>query len=352
MRHIFQLGYPGPVGGANTEAYHTIRLWREAGWDVTLIPTWSCSPDWEAKMNALGVQTVHALPRQLGRVPGLPGSIVLGMCNSHFAEELPALKRLECRTVWVSCMVCFLRRESETYAEYGPPDFLVFQSEYQRSVLEPKYVRVGHDPERSHLIRGAFCVDEFPFVPRPHTPGEPFVVGRLARPDADKWNSATVRVIREMEYPGRRAMFMGVNENTLSKIGPAPEWCEYLSPNSLSSREFLSRCHALICYNGGASENWPRVGLEAMAAGVPIVAENRWGWLEMIEHGVTGYLATWPREMTDFLDSLASNEHERQQMIEAAREDVKELADQNTITAAWDRLFSQAEKTEPAGAIQ
>jgi glycosyltransferase involved in cell wall biosynthesis len=294
-------------------------------------------------MDALGVKTVHALPRQLHRVPGLPGSLTLGMCNSHFSESLPELKRLDCRTVWVSCMVCFLRREAATYEEYGPPDFLVFQSEYQRSVLEPKYVHAGHNPERSHLIRGAFCVDDFPFAPRPHAAGEPFVVGRLARPDADKWNSATVRVIREMECPDRRAVFMGVNEHTLGKLGPAPDWCEYLPPGSVGSREFLSRCHALLCYNGGASENWPRVGLEAMAAGVPVVAENRWGWPEMIAHGVTGYLATMPRETTDFLDSLASNETERQQMIEAAREDVKELADQNTITAAWDRLFQQAE---------
>ena len=27
-----------------------------------------------------------------------------------------------------------------------------------------------------------------------------------------------------------------------------------------------------------------------MAAGVPIVAQNDWGWREMIEHGVTGFL--------------------------------------------------------------
>jgi hypothetical protein len=39
-------------------------------------------------------------------------------------------------------------------------------------------------------------------------------------------------------------------------------------------------------------------------------------------------------------------------MIEAAREDVKELADQDAITAAWDRLFAQAEATEPAGVVQ
>ena len=53
--------------------------------------------------------------------------------------------------------------------------------------------------------------------------------------------------------------------------------------------------------NGGARENWPRAGLEAMAAGVPIVAQNDWGWREMIEHGVTGFLGGDDCELADYV---------------------------------------------------
>ena len=35
---VYVLGYPGDVGGANTECWHTIKLWRRFGVDVHLIP--------------------------------------------------------------------------------------------------------------------------------------------------------------------------------------------------------------------------------------------------------------------------------------------------------------------------
>jgi glycosyltransferase involved in cell wall biosynthesis len=264
------------------------------------------------------------------------------MCNNHFTESLPILKAMRCRTIWVSCMTCLLTEERPVYSQHGTPEFLVFQSEYQRSVLEPQFCRFGHNPERSHLIRGPFFADEFPYSPRPHVPGEELIIGRLSRPWADKWNSSTLRVCRDVNHPGRKALFMGVNEVTLAKLGPAPEWATYLAPGEITSQEFLSRCHALLCYNGGAAENWPRVGLEAMAAGVPLVAEKRWGWLEKLDHGESGYLATFPREMTDFLDHLASHETERLEMTAAARQRMTELTDQNTITAAWEWLLKQA----------
>jgi len=56
---IFQLGYPGNMGGANTECWHTVKLWRQAGWDVTLIPTWGQDPAMRDKLDAIGVETVE-----------------------------------------------------------------------------------------------------------------------------------------------------------------------------------------------------------------------------------------------------------------------------------------------------
>ena len=29
---VFLIGYPGEMGGANTEAWHTIKLWRRFEW--------------------------------------------------------------------------------------------------------------------------------------------------------------------------------------------------------------------------------------------------------------------------------------------------------------------------------
>ena len=87
----------------------------------------------------------------------------------------------------------------------------------------------------------------------------------------------------------------------------------------------------LLGLNGGARENWPRVGLEAMAAGVPLVCENRWGWREMVRDGETGFLADSDEEIVCHLTQLAYDEPLRQKFIRRAREHVEQLADAERI---------------------
>ena len=74
----------------------------------------------------------------------------------------------------------------------------------------------------------------------------------------------------------------------------------------------------MLGLNGGARENWPRIGLEAMAAGVPLVCQNQWGWKEMIQDGVTGLLADSDEEMAFRLAQLAYDEDLRQAIIDAS----------------------------------
>ena len=85
--------------------------------------------------------------------------------------------------------------------------------------------------------------------------------------------------------------------------------------------------------------NWPRVGLEAMAAGVPVVAEKRWGWLEMIEHGKTGFLGDTNEEIAHYATELAHDEERRLAVAVTARERVERLGDPHTLWQKWKRLF-------------
>ena len=98
----------------------------------------------------------------------------------------------------------------------------------------------------------------------------------------------------------------------------------------------------MVQINGGAAENWPRSGLEAMASGVPIVAQNRWGWKEMIRHGRTGYLADNDDELAYYTARLAYDEDHRLQLIHQARQVLRdELAATERIWAGWQRLFQK-----------
>jgi hypothetical protein len=133
---------------------------------------------------------------------------------------------------------------------------------------------------------------------------------------------------------------MGWNGRTERKLGSPPEWAEVLSPCAEPTREFLSTLHCMLPINGGASENWPRIGLEAMAAGVPLVAQNQWGWQEMIDHGRTGFLADTDDDLACYAGQLATDEDLRLRIVQTAHKRlVDDIASPEKIWSGWSRLF-------------
>jgi len=337
---IYLIGYPGDLGGACTEAWHTIKLWRRFGVDVHLIPTWQCDSRWRRRADDLGCTTHEAGPQTLGEVPGLAGSTVVSFCNGAFLDSAAQLRELGCRLVWANCMTWLFDAERRFYRECGPFDAFMFQSEFQRCELELQLAEFGYQPERGHLIRGAFDLDEFDFAPRPHPRGDVFVIGRMARPDTDKWSSNTWPIYSAIQYANKRVLMLGLDDRTHAKLGAPPIFADCLKPMAISVQKFLATLHCLLPINGGARENWPRAGLEAMACGVPVVAQNDWGWREMIEHGVTGFLGNDNCELAHYTAMLAHDEDLRQRIIHAAHDRLmNDLANSDGIWEAWKRLF-------------
>src|SRR5690606_42144444 len=117
--------------------------------------------------------------------PGVACGIVVCFCNSAFLAKAKRLRELGCRMVWVNCMTWLFNAERDFYRRCGPFDAFVFQSAFQRDMLEPQLAEFGYKPAQGHLIRCAFAVDEWPLNPLPHSAGESFVVGRAARPVPD-----------------------------------------------------------------------------------------------------------------------------------------------------------------------
>src|SRR5690606_21151917 len=159
---------------------------------------------------------------------------------------------------------------------FGPFAAYVFQSQFQQAELSPIYRQHGATDAQFHLVRGAFDTSEFPFAPASHRPDEPFVFGRIARDDQDKWSSNLWSIYSAVQYSRKQARLMAWSERLSAKCGAPPAWAETLAPNAIPAREFLGSLHCLLPINGGARENWPRAGLEAMALGVPVVAQKNW----------------------------------------------------------------------------
>lgn len=350
---IFVVGYPSYVGGADTELWHTTRIWRDHEHEVSFIPTWHADPEWKQKLADIGCETHHANPATLDKVSGLPGGVVVSFCNAQFLKLAPRLRKMGCRLVWLNCMTWAFADELAFVTNHGPFDAHVYQSTFQRQQLEPQYATSGQKGNgvtkydasiHGVQIRGAFDVSAWRFAPLPHIKRMNFCVGRLARDDPDKWSSNTWPIYERIQYSGIHAWLMGVNEKVYAKIGPPPHWATTLPANAISAAEFYRKLHCLMPINGGARENWPRVGLEAMAAGVPIVTHADWGWREMIRHGETGYLASDDFEFAHWAATLAHDEPLRLRIARQAREALaQELANPERIGQQWNDLFTSLE---------
>ncbi|MGQ9576492.1 MAG: glycosyltransferase [Thermoguttaceae bacterium] len=337
---VFVVGYPGDIGGANTECWHTVKLWRRFGLEVRLIPTGQPSAAWRARLDRIGCQTVCAAMEELKGVPGLPGGIVVSFCNAGFLKHADRFRELGCRLVWVNCMTWLFAEERRHYQRLGPFDRYVFQSRHQESALGPQLAKFGVRPAQCFLIRGAFSLEEFPFRPLGHAPGTPLVIGRISRAAADKYSASTWAIYRRIPHP-IRARLMGWSQDVQRKLGQAPPWAECLPAGAETPQEFFSKLHCMVQVNGGAEENWPRSGLEAMASGVAIVAQNHWGWREMVRHGQTGLLADGEDQLAYYAARLAYDEPLRMEMVRRARAVLEqELANPKVIWAGWRELFA------------
>ena len=347
---VFLANVPVPCGGGNTESGDTALLWKSRGVDVTVLYFEKCRcgketiipgeknawvPDgknpWVRRLEDSGVSFAPAESGRLDKVPGLAGSVVTGFCSSHLLHNWPEMSEIGCRVVWSPCMTYVGINENEAFRKV-PPNVVHFQSVYQQATLEDEYRAFGCCSFR--VVHGAF--KPLDFNPRPA--GERFVVGRLARPNRTKWTPHLWKVIGEArkECPGITALCQAWTDELSNHCGAPPDWAECLPINKLSSQEFLDRCHAMICPNWSVSENWPRVGLEAMSAGVPVIADSQGGWPEML--GGAGILADTLWDYVPAIERLSDRER-REELISLGAKRVAEIANPDPIADEWLEMF-------------
>ncbi len=356
QQKVFVLGYPWTCGGASTELGHTVRLWRKYGVDVRLLPTWGAPPPaMIAMMDECGATTHVVSPdasikneddrraklhRDIEQIPDLEGSVVSSFCNSALFTVYPVFKKLGCKVVYSNCMTWCPDTEFDCIRENGLFDAYHFQSNYQREMIEPRLKEFGYQPEQGHLIRGAFDTQDWPYKPLPHARQSPFVLGKLARCDMDKWSSDFFRIFKMIQYRQKKLLMMAYSTLAHRKLGTMPPNAEWLKEGAMTAQEFIGSIHCMIGLNGGAAENWPRVGLEAMASGAVNVCENRWGWTEMIDHGETGFLADDDEAMAHFAALLAHDERLRLKIAGNAREALEsKLARPEDVWRGWSDVF-------------
>jgi glycosyltransferase involved in cell wall biosynthesis len=342
-RTIHVYGYPSAIGGASTELWHTVRTWRRAGLDVSLFTPGPTDPLWRVRLIQIGAKTVAEIP---------DGALVVGFCNCAFRTDAPDLRARGCKLIYVPCMNWHW--PDERIAPCFLFDHYVYQSLYQYHKLFRNRISRGLDSSAGTVIHGAFCADEFPFRPRPHKPGEPFVIGRLSRcvgmplmqPAFEKY-PADLWKQYAMCGDNIQVKVMGWSAEIQNFCGAPPPWAEVYPQGAMESDEFLASIHCLVPGIGCVAENWPRVGLEAMATGVPILTKANGGWPEMLGDTVNmeqlGSPSRLRRAQAEAVKKMAADESYRQSLISIGVKRMEYLTDPAAIVDQWNKVFKEVD---------
>lgn len=145
----------------------------------------------------------------------------------------------------------------------------------------------------------------------------PFTVGRVSRDAPDKHHPQDPALYRMLASRGLKLRIMG--GTCLAAALQGVEGVELLPAGTESAADFYRSLDAFFYRTGASTEAYGRVVVEAMAAGLPVVAHARGGYAEVMEHTVSGLLVQSQEEAYDAVTRLAGDAGLCRRMGEAGR---------------------------------
>jgi glycosyltransferase involved in cell wall biosynthesis len=145
----------------------------------------------------------------------------------------------------------------------------------------------------------------------------PFTVGRVSRDAPDKHHPEDPALYRMLASRGLKVRIMG--GTCLAAALQGVEGVELLPAGAENAADFYRSLDAFFYRTGASTEAYGRVVVEAMAAGLPVVAHLRGGYAEVMAHGVSGLLVQSQEEAYDAVMRLAGDAALCRRMGEAGR---------------------------------
>ena len=160
-------------------------------------------------------------------------------------------------------------------------------------------------------------------------PAEAYVVAWVGELDRNKRPEDALAAIHYLSQPGRTRMLMLGSGETSKEISDLVVQYGLTGVASLTGRvanvgDYLSASDVLL--STSIREGLPRSVMEAMAAGLPVVAYDIRGCNDLVVNGETGFLVPFGdvRGLTDKLTWLAHHPDEGHRMGEAGRMRIEE----------------------------
>lgn len=340
VARIFVYGFPGLYGGAGTELHHQILVWLHLGLKVHLIPNWPpFNEPLYLEMAEAGV-IIHD-PNDFTVLEA--GDPVLGFCNAEFLKSLPTIHQRTRRTVFINCMTWLFEQERERMSE-GLIAMFLFQNEEVMKMNEPHLRTLNPDPGiRFKTFRPYFDDSKFPFIEE--RADDTFGCGRISRQDPDKFAANTLHIYDYFVSPRwKSGLFLGFDHRSEEKIGKPFDWIQIArDQQDVTQQKFYQHCE-IVLQPTDTTENWPRIGFEAMASGSVLIVDNRGGWKQMIRHGETGWLCDHERDFIYYASKMAYEPNMRRDMAEAARIRGRELGSLEASAESWREILEEMAK--------
>jgi glycosyltransferase involved in cell wall biosynthesis len=153
-------------------------------------------------------------------------------------------------------------------------------------------------------------------------PKSSYLIGRHSQPWHLKFPENFVSMVESIQCANLVVKILGASMEVRDEILTTPRRHQYelFEFNSKIPALFLRELDIYIYgTNSSIVESGPLVILEAMASGVPIVAENRGAMRDFIIHGETGFLYSNENEFKEFVEAILLDRMLAEKLASAAK---------------------------------
>lgn len=360
---LYFFNTPARVGGAGTKFHHLLRLLHR---DFEIILTGEVPPgaEWNDELDRMKIRRVawRDLPDKLE-------GWAVSLCNHAYVGDglVVDARRRGLRTVWSNEMMWLFPGERAALM-LGAIDCLLYVSPEQRAILEPLYCeaagcpkpaadlredtsRCGHlpAPAGTRWVMTGNWIDPdlfpWPAAARARDTADRIVIGRMSRPDPDKFPDDFPHAVQRMNLRGMKARVMGWSEALAARWPDfhfSDAW-DLLPPDAEPATEFLASLD-LFVYDVSPrfSESWGRAVVEAMLCGaVPLVpGDARHHLHRLVPHGSGGFHCHSEADWIEYAQRLQCDTALRRRMAEEARaRAVEKLCRREEHLALWASVF-------------
>lgn len=326
-------GSPSFYGGADTELGDQMYVWNKMGIELHVVPaTPHLNSTIESYIKSLAI--LHPC-NDINTFKGMP---VISFCCGAFLQQLAKIRKIASHIIWVNCMTYTFPAEEQAHIN-GWIDLHLYQTPHAEDKITSR-LKSLRDTINTAQVIPYFNIRNFKY--KKHNLDR-FVFGRISRDDRNKYMPETLDIYNLISAPKEKeAVILGYTfAKQATTIGKIKEtWIRAYRPLEISQQEFYRRCDVIVqtstCY-----ENWPRVGLEAMASGSVLVVYNNDGWRGQVVHGETGYLCNTPRDFIFYASHLAHHPELRKKMAESAYQRLQNIAGLSASIRSWESIFSR-----------